>query len=71
MRRYPSFAELAEIDMGLTACAVLVALVLGVAVASIGIEQAWPGTEGEGKSRARGPASATCSSPSSLRRASC
>lgn len=56
MRRYPSFAELAEIDMGLTACTVLVALVLGVAVASIGIEQAWPGTEATGKSRARGPA---------------
>ncbi|HHA2786094.1 MAG: hypothetical protein K0R79_416 [Stenotrophomonas indicatrix] len=41
MSRYPSFAELAELDMGLTACAVLVALVLGVAVVSIVIEQAW------------------------------
>ncbi|WP_158230132.1 hypothetical protein [Stenotrophomonas maltophilia] len=41
MSRYPSFAELAEFDMGLTACAVLIALVLGVAVASIVIEQAW------------------------------
>lgn len=41
MSRYPSFAELAEVDMGLTACAVLVALVLSVAVVSIVIEQAW------------------------------
>lgn len=41
MSRYPSFAELAESDMGLTACAVFVALVLGVAVVSIVIEQAW------------------------------
>lgn len=41
MSRYPSLAELAEFDMGLTACAVLIALVLGVAVASIVIEQAW------------------------------
>ncbi|HHA2417130.1 TPA: hypothetical protein ACOENW_003688 [Stenotrophomonas maltophilia] len=41
MSRYPSFAELAELNMGLTACAVLVALVLGVAVVSIVIEQAW------------------------------
>lgn len=41
MSRYPSFAELAELDMGFTACAVLVALVLGVAVVSIVIEQAW------------------------------
>ncbi|MBH1408168.1 hypothetical protein I5U08_01435 [Stenotrophomonas maltophilia] len=41
MSRYPSFAELAELDMGLTACVVLVALVLGVAVVSIVIEQAW------------------------------
>ncbi|HHB9415479.1 hypothetical protein [Stenotrophomonas maltophilia] len=41
MSRYPSFAELAEFDMGLTACAVFVALVLGVAVVSIVIEQAW------------------------------
>jgi len=39
--RYPSFAELAELDMGLTACAVFVALVLGVAIVSIVIEQAW------------------------------
>lgn len=43
MSRYPSFAELAELDMGLTACAVLVALVLGAAVVSIVIEQAWLG----------------------------
>lgn len=41
MSRYPSFAELAELDMGLTACVVLVALVLGAAVVSIVIEQAW------------------------------
>ncbi|HIB8541749.1 hypothetical protein [Stenotrophomonas maltophilia] len=41
MSRYPSFAELAEFDIGLTACAVFVALVLGVAVVSIVIEQAW------------------------------
>ncbi|HHA2630655.1 TPA: hypothetical protein ACOEOK_002123 [Stenotrophomonas maltophilia] len=41
MSRYPSFAALAELDMGLTACVVLVALVLGVAVVSIVIEQAW------------------------------
>lgn len=41
MSRYPSFAELAELDMGLTACVVLVALILGVAVVSIVIEQAW------------------------------
>lgn len=43
MSRYPSFAELAEFDMGLTACAVLIALVLGVALVSIVIEQAWLG----------------------------
>jgi len=41
MSRYPSIAELAEVDMGLTACAVLIALVLGAAVVSIVIEQAW------------------------------
>lgn len=41
MSRYPSFAELAELDMGLTACAVLIALVLGGAIVSIVIEQAW------------------------------
>lgn len=41
MSRYPSFAELAEFDMGLTACAVLIALVLGGAIVSIVIEQAW------------------------------
>ncbi len=41
MSRYPSFAELAEVDMGFTACAVLIALVLGVAIVSIVIEQAW------------------------------
>jgi hypothetical protein len=43
MSRYPSFAELAQLDMGLTACAVFVALVLGAAVVSIVIEQAWLG----------------------------
>ncbi|HDS1612595.1 TPA: hypothetical protein ACOFD0_002347 [Stenotrophomonas maltophilia] len=41
MSRYPSFAELAEFDMGLTACAVYLALVLGGAIVSIVIEQAW------------------------------
>ncbi|MGR0018142.1 hypothetical protein [Stenotrophomonas maltophilia] len=41
MSRYPSFAEMAEFDMGLTACAVLIALVLGGAIVSIVIEQAW------------------------------
>ncbi|ENB4187346.1 TPA: hypothetical protein UL584_003613 [Stenotrophomonas maltophilia] len=41
MSRYPSFAELAEFDMGLTACAVFLALVLGGAIVSIVIEQAW------------------------------
>ncbi|HHA2467684.1 TPA: hypothetical protein ACOENV_001409 [Stenotrophomonas maltophilia] len=43
MNRYPSFAELAEFDMGLTACAVFLALVLGGAIVSIVIEQAWLG----------------------------
>lgn len=43
MSRYPSFAELAEFDMGLTACAVILALVLGGAIVSIVIEQAWLG----------------------------
>ncbi|WP_181453363.1 hypothetical protein [Stenotrophomonas maltophilia] len=43
MSKHPSFAELAQLDMGLTACPVLVALVLGVAVVSIVIEQAWLG----------------------------
>lgn len=41
MSRYPSFAELAKFDMGLTACAVLIALVLGGAIVAIVIEQAW------------------------------
>ncbi|WP_165931266.1 hypothetical protein [Stenotrophomonas maltophilia] len=41
MSKHPSFAELAQLDMGLTACAVFVALVLGVAIVSIVIEQAW------------------------------
>ncbi|EPG2134382.1 TPA: hypothetical protein ACXIGC_000028 [Stenotrophomonas maltophilia] len=41
MSRYPSFAELAEFDMGLTACVVFLALVLGGAIVSIVIEQAW------------------------------
>lgn len=43
MSSYPSFAELVQLDMGLMACAVFVALVLGVAVVSIVIEQAWLG----------------------------
>lgn len=43
MSRYPSFVELAEFDMGLTACAVFLALVLGGAIVSIVIEQAWLG----------------------------
>lgn len=41
MSRYPSFAELAEFDMGLAAVAVFVSLVVGGAIASIVIEQAW------------------------------
>ncbi|WP_164093693.1 hypothetical protein [Stenotrophomonas maltophilia] len=41
MSRYPSFAELAKFDMGLTACAVLIALVLAGAIVAIVIEQAW------------------------------
>ncbi|WP_288468943.1 hypothetical protein [uncultured Stenotrophomonas sp.] len=41
MSRYPSFAELAELDMGLTACAALVTVWLGAALLSIVIEQAW------------------------------
>ncbi|WP_414547068.1 hypothetical protein [Stenotrophomonas forensis] len=41
MSRYPSFAELAEFDMGLVAVAAFVALVLGLAIISIVIEQAW------------------------------
>ena len=41
MSRYPSFAELAEFDMGLAGVAAFVALVLGLAIISIVIEQAW------------------------------
>ncbi len=41
MSRYPSFAELAEFDMGLAAIAVLLSLVVGGAIVSIVIEQAW------------------------------
>ncbi|MDV9044001.1 hypothetical protein [Stenotrophomonas sp. RAC2] len=41
MSRYPSFAELAEFDMGLAAVAVFVSLVVGGAIVSIVIEQAW------------------------------
>ncbi len=37
----PIFTELAEFDMGLWACAVFVALVLGLAIISIVIQQAW------------------------------
>ncbi|WP_350260320.1 hypothetical protein [Stenotrophomonas riyadhensis] len=43
MSRYPSFAELAEFDMGLAAVAVFVSLVVGGAIVSIVIEQAWLG----------------------------
>ncbi|MBH1506239.1 MULTISPECIES: hypothetical protein [Stenotrophomonas] len=43
MSRYPSFAELAEFDMGLAAVAVFLALVVGGAIVSIVIEQAWLG----------------------------
>ncbi|HEL4844062.1 TPA: hypothetical protein UOA08_000587 [Stenotrophomonas maltophilia] len=41
MSRFPSFAELAEFDMGLAGCAALIAVCLGVALLSIVIEQAW------------------------------
>ncbi|HDS0946860.1 TPA: hypothetical protein QDZ11_000947 [Stenotrophomonas maltophilia] len=37
----PFFTELAEFDMGLWACAVFVSLVLGLAIISIVIKQAW------------------------------
>lgn len=43
MSRYPSFAELAEFDMGLAACAALIIVWLGAALLSIVIEQAWLG----------------------------
>ncbi len=43
MSRFPSFAELAEFDMGLAACAALIAVWLGGALVSIVIEQAWLG----------------------------
>lgn len=36
-------AELAETDMGLFACAVLIVVCIGGAIASIVIEQAWLG----------------------------
>ncbi|WP_432048943.1 hypothetical protein [Streptomyces asiaticus] len=41
MSRGLSFAELAEFDMGLAACAALIAVWLGAALVSIVIEQAW------------------------------
>ena len=41
MSRYPSFAELAEFDMGLATCAALITVWLGAALLSIVIEQAW------------------------------
>lgn len=41
MSMCPSFAELAEFDMGLAACAALIAVWLGGAFLSIVIEQAW------------------------------
>lgn len=41
MSRYPSLAELAEFDMGLEAVAVFLSLVVGGAIVSIVIEQAW------------------------------
>ncbi|WP_448141056.1 hypothetical protein [Stenotrophomonas sepilia] len=43
MSRFSSFAELAEFDMGLAACAALIAVWLGMALLSIVIEQAWLG----------------------------
>jgi len=43
MSSFPSFAELAEFDMGLAGCAVLIAVWLGGALVSIVIEQAWLG----------------------------
>ncbi|HEL3255136.1 TPA: hypothetical protein UMF52_000402 [Stenotrophomonas maltophilia] len=43
MSRGLSFAELAEFDMGLAACAALIAVWLGGALVSIVIEQAWLG----------------------------
>ncbi|MDH1272444.1 hypothetical protein [Stenotrophomonas sp. GD03937] len=41
MSRYPSFAELAQFDMGLVAIVFFMSLVLGTAIISIVIEQAW------------------------------
>ncbi|MBN5028332.1 hypothetical protein JY419_02680 [Stenotrophomonas maltophilia] len=41
MSRYSSFAELAEFDMGLAACAALMTVWLAGALLSIVIEQAW------------------------------
>lgn len=43
MSSFPSFAELAEFDMGLAGCAALIAVWLGGALVSIVIEQAWLG----------------------------
>ena len=43
MSRYPSFAELAEFDMGLAVVVVFLSLVVGGAIVSIVIEQAWLG----------------------------
>lgn len=43
MSRFPSFAELADFDMGLAACAALIAVCMGAALLSIVIEQAWLG----------------------------
>lgn len=41
MSIHPFAAELAETDMGLFACAALIVVSLGAAMASIVIEQAW------------------------------
>lgn len=41
MSIHTSAAELAEADMGLFACAVLIVACLGSAIASIVIEQSW------------------------------
>ncbi|PJL39471.1 hypothetical protein B9Y78_10955 [Stenotrophomonas maltophilia] len=61
MSRFPSFAELVEFDMGLAACAALIAVYLGVALLSIVIEQAWLGLRRLwklGKGRSNGGAGA-------------
>lgn len=57
MSRFPSFAELADFDMGLAACAAFIAAWLGAALLSIVIEQAWLGLRRLwklGKGRANG-----------------